>query len=129
MKKLPSIAAALLGLAFITFGLNYFLKFMPAGGPMEEGSAGTLFFGAIAPTGFLTMVKILEILGGILVALPKTRNIGLLVLGPIVLNIIAINVFIIGGGAVFQPPVIAISFLSAYLVFAARDKFLGLLGD
>ena len=96
MKKLPSIAAALLGLAFITFGLNYFLKFMPAGGPMEEGSAGALFFGAIAPTGFLTMVKILEILGGLLVALPKTRNIGLLVLGPIVLNIIAINVFIIG---------------------------------
>ena len=129
MRKLPSIAAALLGLAFISFGLNYFLKFMPAGGPMEEGSAGALFFGAIAPTGFLTMVKILEILGGILVALPKTRNIGLLVLGPIVLNIIAINVFIISGGAVFQPPLIVISVLSAYLVFAARDKFLGLLGD
>ena len=129
MKKLPSIAALLLGLAFITFGLNYFLKFMPAGGPTEAGSAKALFFSAIVPTGFLAFVKVLEITGGILVALPKTRNIGLLIIGPIVLNILAINVFIIGGGAVFKPPVIVISVLSGYLLFAAKDKFLGLLGN
>ena len=129
MKKLSCLAATLLGLAFITFGLNHFLNFMPAGGPMEEGSAGALFFGAIVPTGFLTFVKVFEILGGILVAIPKTRNIGLLILGPIVINIVAINVFIIGGGAVFQPPIIVISVLSALLLIAAKDKFLGLLGD
>lgn len=129
MKKLPSSAAILLGLAFITFGLNHFLEFMPAGGPTEPGSAKALFFGAIVPTGFLTFVKIFEIIGGLLVALPKTRNIGLLVLGPIVINILAINIFIIGGGAALQPPVIVISLLSAYLLFAAKDKFLGLLND
>lgn len=129
MKKLPSIAAVLLGLAFITFGLNHFLNFMPAGGPTEEGSAKAMFFGAIVPTGFLTFVKIFEITGGLLVAIPKTRNIGLLILGPIIINILAINILIIGGGAVFQPPVIVISVLSAYLLFAAKDKFLGLLGD
>ena len=129
MKKLPSIAAVLLGLAFITFGLNHFLKFMSTGGMSPAGSPAAAFFGAIFTTGFLAFVKILEITGGILVALPKTRNIGLLVLGPIVLNIIAINVFIKGGTSVFEPPVIVISVLSAYLLFAARDKFLGLLGD
>ena len=129
MKKLPCLAALLLGLAFITFGLNHFLKFMPAGGPMEEGSAAAMFFSAIVPTGFLTFVKIFEITGGLLVAIPKTRNIGLLILGPIIINILAINILIIGGGAVFQPPVIVISVLAAYLLFAAKDKFLGLLGD
>ena len=96
---------------------------------MPEGSPAALFFAAIVPTGFLACVKILEITGGILVAIPKTRNIGLLVLGPIVLNILAIKVFIIGGGSVLQPPVILISVLSAYLLFAAKDKFLGLLGE
>lgn len=130
MKKLPTIAGGLLGLAFIIFGLNYFLQFMPAGGPMEEGSPGALFFGAIVPTGFLAFVKVFEILGGILVAIPKTRNIGLLILGPIVINILAINAFILGGfAALLQPPVIVISVLAAYLLFAAKDKFLGLLND
>ncbi|MGB0992693.1 MAG: hypothetical protein ACPG32_09515 [Akkermansiaceae bacterium] len=72
-------------------------------------------------------VKALEIIGGILVVLPRTRNIGLLVLGPIVINILAVNIFIIGGGAVFQPPVIAIAVLSAFLLWCERKKFAGLL--
>ena len=127
MKHIPAIAGALLGLAFLTFGLNHFLKFIPMGGGPPEGSAPYLFFGAIGPTGFLTFVKVLEIAGGILVAVPKTRNLGLLVLGPIVINILAFNILIAGGGAVFQPPVIAVSVLSAYLLWAGREKFAGLL--
>ena len=129
MKKLPCIAATILGLAFITFGLNYFLNFMPAGGPMEEDSAAAMFFGAIVPTGFLAFVKVFEITGGLLVAIPKTRNIGLLILGPIIINILAINILIIGGAAVFDPPVIIISVLAAYLLFEAKDKIRCLLGD
>ena len=127
MKNLPTIAGLLLGLAFIFFGLNYFFNFMSTGGPPPEGSPAALFFGAIIPTQFLAFIKILEILGGILVALPKTRNFGLLILGPIVINILAINIFIIGGAAVLQPPVIAIAVLSGYLLWEERKPFLGLL--
>ncbi|MEZ7957001.1 MAG: hypothetical protein QMB90_07220, partial [Rubritalea sp.] len=60
-------------------------------------------------------------------ALPKTRNWGLLLLGPIVVGIIAVNVFIKGGSAVLDPALIAISLMSAFLLWNARDKFLGLL--
>lgn len=127
MKHIPTIAAALLGIAFITFGLNHFLKFIPMGGGPPAGSPPALFFGAIGPTGFLTFVKVLEIVGGILVAVPKTRNIGLLFLGPIVINILAFNIFLAGGSAVFQVPVIAVSVLSAYLLWAEKEKFAGLL--
>jgi putative oxidoreductase len=126
MKHIPQIAATLLGLAFLTFGLNHWLKFLEMGVP-PEGSPPYLFFGAIGPTGFLSFVKVLEIVGAILVIIPLTRNFGLLVLGPIVVNIIAINIYIMGGGAVFQPPVIAVSVLSAYLLWVERGKFLGLL--
>ncbi|MGE9268756.1 MAG: hypothetical protein ACQKBY_11735 [Verrucomicrobiales bacterium] len=125
MKHIPNIAAGLLGLAFIFFGLMFFFGPTPPAPP--EGSPIALFMGAAYPTGFLTMVKVLEILGGLLVAIPKTRNFGLLVLGPIVINIIAINILIIGGGAVFAPPVIAVSVLSAYLLFTEREAFLKLL--
>ena len=127
MKHIPTIAAILLGVAFITFGLNHFLKFIPMGDGPPKGTPPALFFGAVGPTGFLTFVKILEIAGGVLVLLPKTRNIGLLVLGPIVINILAFNIFIAGGSAVFQEPVIAVSVLSAYLLWTGREKFAGLL--
>lgn len=126
MKQLPTIAAALLGVAFITFGINFFVPFLPPFPAPEAGSPPALFWGAVGATGFMAFVKSLEILGGILVAIPKTRNLGLLVLGPIVVNILAYNIFIAGGSAVFQPPVLVVSILSAYLLWAGREKFCGL---
>ena len=126
-EKLPIIAGGLLGLAFIVFGLNFFLKFIPMDGP-PAGSPPALFFGAVGPTGFMAMVKTLEIIGGILVAIPKTRNFGLLILGPVVINILAFNLFLVPGvSALFQPPVILITVLSAFLLWDGRKKFLALL--
>jgi len=88
MKHLPNIVGALLGLAFITFGLMYFLKMMPDQPPPPPDSAVAKFMGAFATTGYLDFVKALEILGGLLVAIPRTRNFGLLILGPILINIL-----------------------------------------
>lgn len=127
MKHLPTIAGAILGLAFITFGLNHFLGFMSlgGGGPSKEFAAP--FFGAFKGSGMMDYVKIFEIIGGILVALPKTRNWGLLVLGPILINIIAINIYIKGHGAVFAPPLVILSLLALYLLIIERKKFASLL--
>ncbi len=125
-RHLPNIAGAILGLAFLTFGLNFFLKFIPMPTP-EEGSLAIPFFQATGGSGFMAFVKICEIIGAILVAFPKTRNWGLLVIGPIVVNIIAFNVFVAGKGAVFQPPVIIVSLLSAYLLWVGRERFIRLL--
>ena len=125
--RIPTIAAALLGLLFLVFGANHFLNFLPMPAP-PEGSPPALFFGALAPTGYLTFVKVLEIVGGALVAIPKTRSIGLLVLGPIVINILAFNLFLTPGGAgLLQPPVILVSALSAFVLWTERDRFLSLL--
>ena len=123
-KQLARIAAGLLGLIFIVFGLNFFLHFIsiPAA---PEGSPAAAFMGAAYTTGFLTFVKVLEVLGGVLVAIPKTRNLGLLILGPIVVNILAFNHFIAGGG-LLQPPVVLVTLLSALLLWLERDAFLRL---
>ena len=92
-----------------------------------KGSPPALFFGAVGPTGFMTFVKVLEIVGGLAMLIPLTRNIGLLILGPIVVNILAFNIFIAGGTAVLQPPVIVITALSAFLLWAQRRYFLKLI--
>jgi putative oxidoreductase len=127
MKHLTRIAAALLGLLFVTFGLNFFLKFIPMPPGPPEGTPPALFMAALFPTGYLAFVKCLEILGGVLVAVPKTRNLGLLVLGPIIVNILAFHVFLTGGAGLLQPPVVLIAGLSGFLLWAGRKRFAGLL--
>ena len=92
-KIITLIASILLGGAFIVFGLNFFLQFMSIDGP-AEGSNAAAFIGVLYTTGYLGFVKILEVIGGVLVILPKTRNLGLLILGPIIINIIAYYYFI-----------------------------------
>ena len=128
MKLLPTLAAGLLGLAFIIFGSNFFLNFIPMpADPSPADAPHKLFMSAMFPTGYLAFVKVLEILGGLLVALPKTRNIGLLILGPIIVNILAFHVFLTKGAGLTNPPVVAIAVLSAFVLFSERKAFAGLL--
>src|SRR6478735_8496846 len=97
MKHIPTIAGALLGLLFVFFGLNFFLNFLPTPPGPPEGSPPALFMAALYPTGYLAFIKVFEITGGLLVAIPKTRSLGLLVLGPIIINILAFHVFLAKG--------------------------------
>jgi putative oxidoreductase len=127
MKHIPTIAGALLGLLFITFGLNFFLKFIPMPPGPPEGSPPALFMAALFPTGYLAFVKVLEILGGILVALPKTRIAGLLILGPIIINILAFHIFLTKGAGLLDPPILLITVLPLILLWSHRQNFCALL--
>jgi len=126
MKYVPCIVGGLLGLMFIAFSLMFFMKV----GPQDPPPAGTpmgSFMAAMMPTGYMTFVKVLELTGGILVAVPKLRNFGLLVLGPIILNILAFHVFIAKGAMLWSPPIVPIICVMAlYLLWDGRKAFGGL---
>jgi hypothetical protein len=94
--------------------------------PPPEGSSADYFMKAFVPTGWLTMVKIFELTGGILVAIPKTRNFGLLILGPIILNILAFHILVANGEGLVGIPLF-IALLGLFLLWAERRAFLGLL--
>ncbi len=126
MKYLNRITAALLGLVFVVFGTNFFLKFLPVPQP-PEGSPAAMFMGGMFVSGMLVFVKILEILGGVLVAIPATRNLGLLVLGPIIVNIFAFHFFFFGPASLLDPMMIGIAVLTAWQVLAAGRAFLNFL--
>jgi putative oxidoreductase len=127
MKHAPTIASVLLGLAFITFGANFFLQFIPMpADPSPPDAPHKLFMGALFPTGYLAFVKILEILGGLLLLVPRLRNLGLLTLGPIVVNILAFHVFLTKGAGLADPPILIITALSAFLLYTERKAWLGL---
>ena len=125
MKHLPTVAGALLGFLFVASGLVVLLKVAPMP-PLPEGSPAGHFMAAFVPTGYLTFVKVLEVVGGLLVAVPRTRNFGLLVLGPIVVNILAYHAFVMKGEGLFAPPLLIIAAMAAYLLWSGRKAFKGL---
>jgi putative oxidoreductase len=126
MQILNRITAALLGLVFIVFGSNFFLHFIPIPKP-HEGSPAAMFMGGMFVSGMLAFVKVLEILGGVLMAIPATRNLGLVILGPIIVNIFAFHVFFFGPASLIDPMLIGIAVLTAWQALAAGRSILSFL--
>lgn len=124
MKIAAAIAGGLLGLMFIAFSLMVLLNLVSAP-PPPEGSPVALFMTVFATTGYLTFVKVCELVGGIMVAIPKTRNLGLLVLGPIIVNILAFHLLVAKDG-IGNPILLAIMGLTAFLLWCERKAFWGL---
>ncbi len=126
MKYAPVVAGIILGLLFVMSSVVVLFNLvrMP---PPPEGTPAGMFMSAFAPTGYMTFVKVLELIGGILVAIPRTRNFGLLILGPILVNILAFHVFIMKGATLLDPMLIIIVLLALYLLWVERKRFAGLL--
>ncbi len=127
MKNIATIAGVLLGLLFLAASSMFLLDMMPEEEPPPEGSATEHFFAALVPTGYMTFVKVCELIGAILVAIPRTRTIGLLILAPIVANIFAFHVFIGGGAQLSDPMVIGAGALTAVVLLCELPKILGLM--
>ncbi len=125
MKHVPTVVGALLGLLFVASGVVVLFKLVPMPPPPEGTPAGH-FMAAFAPTGYLTFVKALEVVGGMLVAIPRTRNLGLLVLGPIVVNILAFHAFVLRGEGLFAPLLLVLVAMTLYLLWCGRREFGGL---
>ena len=127
MKHAPSIAGILLGLLFIMSSVIVLFHLMPPEKmPKPPTPEAEKFMVVLGLTGYMTFVKVLELIGGILVAIPRTRNFGLLILGPILVNILAYHVFVAKGATLLDPMLIIIVLLSLYLLWAGRKNFAGL---
>lgn len=121
MKHIPTIARLLLGLIFTVFGANMWLHFIPIP-PPPDGPAKDFMF-AIYGTGFLTVVKVLEVTGGLLLLSGRFTNLALTLLGPVVVNIALYHFFLVKGG--YEMPVV-LGVLSL-VTLASRKGFISTL--
>ena len=119
MKPATLVARLLLGAIFVVFGLNFWLKFIPIPQP-TEGTPADGFMGVLFVTGYLMVVKILEILGGLLVWSGKFTGAGLLILGPIILNIMMYDAIVAKG---FNPVSTVAAILALFLLWTKRERF------
>ena len=120
-KALPIIASILLGLSFIMASVVVLFHLAKAP-PPPEGSPAAMFFGAMAPTGYLKFVKIFELIGGIIVMIPRLRNIGLLLLGPVIINIIAFHTFVEDPKHLLNPMIIIIIRMRPLFALGRAEK-------
>ena len=125
MKIAALVAGVLLGLLFVMSAVTVLFKLAPVP-EMPEGTPIAAFMAAFGPTGYMTFVKLFELTGGVLVAIPKTRNLGLLLLGPVIVNIFAFHALVAKDG-VFQPMLLGLAALSLFLLWVERKAWLALL--
>jgi putative oxidoreductase len=125
-KLIPNIAGLLLGLLFVSASIPVLFHLIKTP-PLPEGTPIAHYMEAFGPTGLMTFVKVCELTGAILVAIPRTRNWGLLVLGPIIVNIIMFHLCITSAKHLLDWMLDSIIVLALYLLWAGRKQFVGLL--
>jgi putative oxidoreductase len=121
MNIASTIARYLLGLIFLTFGLNGFLHFIPM--PPPTGVAGQ-FFGALFVSRFYVVIFLLQIVPAVLLLANRYVPLALTILGPVIVNIVCFHIFMAPAGLPLAVVVAVLWFLTASSV---RSAFTGIL--
>jgi putative oxidoreductase len=121
MKIAVVIARILLGLVFLVFGLNFYFHFIPQQPmPGDAGAIGMLMF----THGWFTFYGILYVVAGILLLVGRFVPLGLLLLGPIIVNILLFHITLAPSGI---GPGLVCALLEIFLIYAYWPAFAGIL--
>jgi uncharacterized membrane protein YphA (DoxX/SURF4 family) len=117
-KLVPTAARLFLGLVFTVFGLNFFLHFLPMPAPPPQAGA---FEGALFASGYLfPLLKVTEVVTGLLLLGGLFVPLALALLAPVVVNIVAFHLFLAPAGL---PIPLAILAAEIYLAWTYRAAF------
>lgn len=120
MKVLKHVPAAILAFLFLFGGVNYFFPMIPV--VKITGNQFT-FFNLLTSTGYMAVVKIVEIVGGILMIMPTKRALAVIILAPVSVNILLFEVCIVGTPGIG----IVLIALIATVIYQEKQKFMTLL--
>lgn len=123
MKYLYLVCRILLALLFIVFGLNGLHPFMHVPMPPADSLPGQ-FMAVMGTSGWLQHVAALEVIGGILLLIGGTAPLGLIILGPIIVNALMFHVLLVHGVGISTALVAAA--LEIILIYGYRSNFAGI---
>lgn len=122
--KILFVLALLFGLLFINGGLNKFLNYMPMPenlpDKMLKAMAAFMEIGWLMP-----LVGAAEVVGGLLIIIPKTRALGALVILPVLVGITLTNIVQDSSGL---PLVVVLWAILVWIMIENRRKYLPLIG-
>jgi hypothetical protein len=122
-KKSPggtvtAIVRILLGLAFLIFGLNGFLNFIPAPKDMPQEIMNVM--GALMNAGYMSVVSGAEVLIAVMLLANRFVPLALTLLAPIIVGILTFHI-------AMQPatigPGVVVTLMELYLAWAYRGAF------
>lgn len=121
MEKFITVARLLLGAIFTIFGLNYFFHYMPE---LPVSDRGAAYLMALFETGYIfPIIKIIEIVAGLLLLSGYFVPLSLTMLTPVSLNIFLYHSFLDSNGLVLAIAIFAVNLL---LLWSYREYFKGL---
>jgi uncharacterized membrane protein YphA (DoxX/SURF4 family) len=120
MRWLVLIARILVGLPFLVLGLDHFVKVLTLPAPeLPERALG--YMTALSTTGYMDVVKVLEVVGGALILSGRLTPLGLVLATPVAVNIALFDLFLMQ-----QPGLgVVLTVLCGFLVWAYRSHFAG----
>ena len=118
-KKILFVLSLIFGLMFINAGLNKFLNYMPMPETVPEESLKD--FQALTEIVWLMpLIGLAELVGGILIILPKTRALGALILFPVMVGILLTNFLVDTSGLAIVLPLTAIYI---WILMESKEKY------
>ena len=121
MRTAALVVRILVGLGFLITGVNHFYKFMET--PKPPSDAAKQFVTAMATTEYMTVVKVLEVVGGLLLVSGFFVPLGTVLLLPVAVNIALYELVF-----AHQPgPGVVLTLLLAVVVAGNWAAFRGLL--
>jgi putative oxidoreductase len=120
MKITAAIARILLGIVFLVFGLNGFLHFMPMQPP--PGLAGQ-YLGVLFVSHYLVAVFVLQLAGAVPLLVNRFVPLGLIILGPMIVNILLFHALMQPQGL---PLALVVLVLWLIVFYSVRQAFAGI---
>lgn len=113
MHRITPLARILLGLAFTAFGLNYFVPFLPMP-DAPPPPAALQFLGAFVGSGFLALVKGIEIAAGLALLANRFVPLALALLAPVLVGITAFHALLAPAGIAVPIALVALELVLAW---------------
>lgn len=123
-SKILFVVSVLFGLMFINAGLNKFLNYMPVPENLPEKMMKAMT-AIMELSWLLPLIGVAEIVGGLLIIIPKTRALGALVIFPVMVGITLTNIVQDSSGL---PLVAVLWVILIWIMVENRKKYLPLIG-
>ena len=122
-SKVLFVLALLFGLFFMNAGLNKFLNYMPMPKYLPEKMMKAM--NAFMEIGWIMpLVGLAEIVGGLLIIIPKTRALGALIIFPVMVGIFLTNIVQDKSGL---PIALVLGVILTWIMYENREKYLPLI--
>ncbi len=122
-KKILFVVSLLFGLMFINAGLNKFFNYMPMPKDLPEGLVKLM--GSIMEIKWLLpLIAAAEIIGGILVIIPRSRALGAIIIFPVMIGILLTNIINAPSGFILA---IILFVINLWIMFENREKYMAMI--